>query len=158
MPYPWDTESAGKWRAERLLLALCGALAIWLCASDVAGAARVKADARRDVWAAIRQVFPMDARADARCIVTKEVGRGHASRWRKVYRGAVGRAGEVGPWQAHPGWWRTGWNGRPPLWPRVWKIRHDALYATKFALWLWKRSGERWRLHWPLTARACGLR
>ena len=139
------------------LVLLCAALAIWLCASDVASAARGASDPRRDVWAAIRQVFPLEARAGARCIVTKEVGRGHQSRWRRVFGKAIGRAGEVGPFQAHPGWVVTGWNGNLPLWPWPWRMRFDALTNTRFAKWLWKLSGERWRLHWPLTARACGL-
>ena len=71
-------------------------------------------DPRRDAYAAIRVVFPLEHRLGARCINRREVGRGHQSRFRHVYRWAVGRAGEVGWIQAHPGWWRTGWNGNRP--------------------------------------------
>ena len=86
-----------------------------LTLSDATAAPR-KNDPHRDAWVAIRQVFPLHARAEARCIVTKEIGRGHQSRWRRVYGQAIGRAGEIGPFQAHPGWWHTGWNGnRRPL-------------------------------------------
>ena len=126
--------------------------------SDAGAAARVKNNPHTDAWAAIRQVFPPEYRAGARCIVSKEVGRGHQSRWRHVYRWAIGAAGEVGPWQAHPGWWRTGWNGGAALFPKPWLMRHDALYSTRFAWWLFKRSGYRWGLHWHNTARICGLR
>ena len=113
-----------------------------------ANGAPLKNDPRRDAFAAIRVVFPLEARAGARCIVRAEVGRGWQSRWRHVYRHAVGRAGEVGPFQAHPGWWRDGWLGNRPLWPRAWKIRHNALYAARFARWLWEGSGRRWSVHW----------
>ena len=122
------------------------------------GATKKRNDLHRDVYAAIRQVFPLHARAAARCITRVETGRGYQSRWRSVYRHAVGTRGEVGPWQFHPGWIRTGWNGQAPRYPYPWRMRNDALTSTEAALDLWRGSGRRFGQHWYLSARACGVR
>lgn len=113
---------------------------------------------RVNVSAAIRVAFPRKARRGARCIVRREVGRGRASFRADVYGSLVGAEGEVGPFQAHPGWWRDGWAGRPPAFPG-WGValRRDALVAAWWARWLWESSGRSWAVSWPHTAALCGL-
>ena len=140
------------------LLMIAVAFGIALYVTQAADGAPQRNDPRRDVYAAIRQVFPPDARAAARCVTRVETGAGHQSRWRSVYRHATGRLGEVGPWQFHPGWITTGWNGNAPRYPWPWRMRHDALTSTRAALDLWQGSGRRFGRHWYLAARACGVR
>ena len=142
----------------RILTLVFCLLAISLCLPNSSEGASQR-QLSRDVYAAIEHVFPKRAWKPAKCIVQKEVGcpRGKRSCWRSLYSLKVGSVGEIGPWQANPGWFRTGWNGEAPLYPWAWKLKAHALHATLFARELWISAGRRFSRHWYLSSKACRL-
>ena len=79
-------------------------------------------------------------------------------------------AGCTGRWWGRRGRWvcgscilggggrGRGWNGGDALFPYPWRVRYDALYATRVAYWLWERAGKRFGQHWYLSSKKCGVR
>ena len=138
---------------------------IFLYPTDANANNQPRSNPKTDAYAAIAVVFPKRFQSAARCIVRKEIGQHHKSRYRSVYSIAIGTVGEVGPWQFHPGWWKGWWYRTPsgrwvqnlPKFPHPWKLRHDALYATRAAFELFKSAGFRFRQHWYHSSKKCGV-